>query len=182
MAYILNATDADCYEGTTVLINKLGIRYEDELNSHERLITGFKSAELLSIPLKADFDFNDYKMIHRELFSELYEWAGIVRTIPLSKGATVFTAPEKIENMGKAVFGRLTITLYQKRLRARFSFVRHHMALHSLLSHSSAVIGTVYFKAIEKPVNIWYNNCNKNSEVKYGNKIITSRHITDQWY
>lgn len=56
------------------------------------------------------------------------------------------------------------------------------MELHSLLSHSSAVIGTVYFKAIEKPVNIWYNNCNNNSEVKYGNKIITSRHITDQWY
>ena len=107
MAYSLNATDADCYSGTTVLINKLGIRDEDELNRHERLITGFKTAELLTVPLKPDFDFNDYKMIHRELFSELYDWAGSVRTIPLSKSATVFTSPEKIEKIGKAVFNRL---------------------------------------------------------------------------
>lgn len=40
MAYDLNVTNADCYEGTTTLINKLGIKGENELKSSEALITG----------------------------------------------------------------------------------------------------------------------------------------------
>lgn len=107
MSYTLNATDADCYKGTTVLINKFGITDEDELNRRERLITSFKSAELIVSPFKDGFSFDDYKKIHYELFSELYEWAGSIRTIPLSKSVTIFTAPEKIESLGDAIFKRL---------------------------------------------------------------------------
>ena len=90
MSYSLNSTDADCYKGTTVLINKLGIRDEAELDRNERVITGFKTAELISIPLKSGFDFDDYKLIHRELFSELYDWAGCPRTIVIFKEPALF--------------------------------------------------------------------------------------------
>ena len=95
MAYNLNVTNADCYEGTTTLINKLGIKDENELKSSEALITAFKAASLINEPLAHDFGFENYKELHGVLFEDLYEWAGKPRTIALSKTATVFTAPRK---------------------------------------------------------------------------------------
>lgn len=38
MAYDLNVTNTDCYEGTTTLINKLGIKDDSELKSSEALL------------------------------------------------------------------------------------------------------------------------------------------------
>ena len=107
MAYTLDVTNADCYEGTTALINKLGIKDETELNSCEALITAYKAASLINEPLAHNFGFEDYKRLHRVLFEELYNWAGQPRTIALSKTATVFIAPEKIEELGTLIFARL---------------------------------------------------------------------------
>lgn len=107
MSYSLNATDENCYPGTTVLINKLGITDEKILQETEGFITGTIAAELIAQPLKSDFDFSDYKKIHYELFSELYDWAGMTRAIVLSKSATTFTAPEKIDDLGERIFNRL---------------------------------------------------------------------------
>ena len=133
MSYSLNSTDADCYKGTTVLINKLGIKDEAELDRNERVITGFKTAELITMPLKPGFDFNDYKLIHRELFSELYDWAGCIRTISLSKNATVFTAPEKIAEIGNAIFKRLKECNYFVGM-TRADFVREAAELYDALN------------------------------------------------
>lgn len=107
MGYSLDTTNKDCYPDTTVLINKLGITDENVLKENESFITSTMSAVLISQPLKQGFDFDDYKAIHYELFSELYEWAGTIRTIGLSKSATIFTAPDKIEELGKNIFSRL---------------------------------------------------------------------------
>lgn len=107
MGYSLEVTDKDCYPNTTVLINKLGITDEKVLKENESFITSTIAAMLISKPIKPDFDFGDYKAIHYELFSELYEWAGNVRTINLSKTSTAFTAPERIEELGGKIFGRL---------------------------------------------------------------------------
>ena len=57
--------------------------------------------------MAADFGFENYKALHRVLFEDLYEWAGKPRTIALSKTATVFTAPERIEELGGLIFARL---------------------------------------------------------------------------
>ncbi len=54
MAYSIDATSKDCYEGTTVLINKLGIRDEEQLKRNEALLYGIKSSELMIQPLKSD--------------------------------------------------------------------------------------------------------------------------------
>ena len=107
MAYNLNVTNADCYDGTTTLINKLGIKDENELKSSEALITAYKAASLINEPLAHNFDFENYKGLHRVLFEDLYDWAGNTRTIALSKTATVFTAPERIEELGGLIFTRL---------------------------------------------------------------------------
>ena len=57
MSYNLNITNADCYEGTTTLINKLGIKNEKELESSEALITAYKAASLINEPLARNFGF-----------------------------------------------------------------------------------------------------------------------------
>lgn len=49
--------------------------------------------------MAADFGFENYKGQHRVLFEDLYDWAGQLRTIALSKTATVFTAPERIKKL-----------------------------------------------------------------------------------
>ena len=107
MSYSMDSTSENCYEGTTVLINKLDIRDENELAEAEGIITGLKASELIVAPLKPDFSFEDYKQFHKYLFDMLYDWAGEIRTISISKSATRFATPEHIEENGTKIFERL---------------------------------------------------------------------------
>ena len=52
-------------------------------------------------------DFNFYKNLHKQLFDDLYEWAGTVRNINISKKGTVFCNSDDIERIGKLKFDRL---------------------------------------------------------------------------
>ena len=116
MAYSLEPVSSDCYPGTSVLINKFNIRDEDKLNQVESVLTAAKYAEWLNHPQMDSFDFSHYKEIHRFLFSDLYEWAGQVRTVNLSKKGTSFCAAEKIESQATLVFRRLKKLDYFKGL------------------------------------------------------------------
>ena len=60
-----------------------------------------------SKPLCETFDFAHYKAIHRWLFEDLYEWAGEVRTIDLSKKGTMFCPAGEINRVAQAIFSRL---------------------------------------------------------------------------
>ena len=84
MAYDLNITNADCYTGTTTLINKLGITDENELSSTEALITSYKAASIIKENRITDFNLESYKELHRILFDDLYEWAGQTRIVVIS--------------------------------------------------------------------------------------------------
>lgn len=42
MSYSIESLAADCYEGTSVLINKLDIRNEEELNDYESFVTALR--------------------------------------------------------------------------------------------------------------------------------------------
>ncbi|MGN0586012.1 MAG: Fic/DOC family protein [Oscillospiraceae bacterium] len=79
---------------------------------NENFITGIIASELIMQQMKADFDFDDYKHIHYTMFSDIYDWAGCIRTISLSKSATVFTRPEDIEELGDRIFKRLRSEKY----------------------------------------------------------------------
>lgn len=57
MAYSLESTNADCYEGTSVLINKLNIRNEEQLMETESFVTNLKAIDLMQRTLENDFDF-----------------------------------------------------------------------------------------------------------------------------
>lgn len=85
MAYSIEASSDSCYEGTTCLINKLGVRDETLLAQTESAYTLARASYLELHPLIGNFDLVHYQSIHRFLFSDLYEWAGKLRQIDLSK-------------------------------------------------------------------------------------------------
>ena len=58
-----------------------------------------------------------YKAIHRFLFSDLYDWAGQIRTVNISKKGTKFTSAENIEEQAVLVFKRLKNCNYFKGLK-----------------------------------------------------------------
>ena len=57
MAYSLNPSSDNCYEGTTCLVNKLGIRDEKKLSEIEAGITFAKAVMLEETPIDDDFGF-----------------------------------------------------------------------------------------------------------------------------
>lgn len=107
MAYSIESSHDSCYPGTSVLINKLGIQNQAQLDESETLIVGVKSLQFELDPFPEPLDFSYYKRLHRFLFSELYEWAGTVRSIDLSKQHTHFCSADKIESLAGKMFERV---------------------------------------------------------------------------
>ena len=114
MGYSIDPISDNCYPGTTVLINKFDIRNEEKLNEIESVISSARYAEWINTPHTAAFDFDHYKAIHHFLFSDLYEWAGEVRTVNISKKGTAFTPADNIENQADLIFKRLRERSYFK--------------------------------------------------------------------
>ena len=90
MAYSIDPILANCYPGTTVLVNRLNIRDEAVLAKVEGTLSAARAAQWLSAPEANTFDFEHYKTIHRFLFTDLYDWAGQVRDVNISKKGTAF--------------------------------------------------------------------------------------------
>ena len=107
MAYSIDPISANCYPDTTVLINKFDIRDEAKLNEVESVLSSARYAEWESDPKANSFDFEHYKAIHRFLFSDLYDWAGEVRTVNISKKGTQFTPADKVPALAERIFKRL---------------------------------------------------------------------------
>lgn len=107
MPYTVDALTSDCYPGTTVLVNRFDLKEQEELDLVEAYLVTAKAAQWEEAPQCETFDFEHYKAIHRHLFSDLYEWAGSIRTIDISKKGTRFCPAEQIERVGNAIFRRL---------------------------------------------------------------------------
>ncbi len=119
--YSMEGSQKDCYPNTTVLINKLGIQDQSELNSVERQFVLLKSSQAEQETIFKNIDFNFYKELHKQLFGDLYEWAGTVRSMNISKKGTIFCNFEDIERIGTLKFQRLAEQNYLKGLtKSRF--------------------------------------------------------------
>lgn len=112
MSYDINAVTADCYENTTCLINKFAITDEKLLSQVEADITFAKASELEESPIEGNFDLKHYLSIHKFLFEDLYDWAGRLRTINISKKGTKFVAADDLENLCNNCFDRLKSNNY----------------------------------------------------------------------
>lgn len=74
--YSMEGTHKGCYPDTTVLVNKLGIKNQEELNNIEKQFVLLRSSQAEQETVFEDVDFNFYKNLHKQLFDDLYEWAG----------------------------------------------------------------------------------------------------------
>jgi cell filamentation protein len=96
--------DPYCYTGTTVLVNKLGIRDQAALDDFEAEITAQRATEPLP---HGNLGYAHYRTIHRHLFQDVYVWAGKARTVRIAKGGNPFCFPENIANEMTKLFDGL---------------------------------------------------------------------------
>ena len=107
MGYTVDSTRNDCYPGTTVLVNRFGLQTQGELDAVEAALVTAKATQWENEPQCSSFDLAHYRAIHRFLFGELYDWAGELRTINLSKKGTQFCPVRELQRVSKAIFDRL---------------------------------------------------------------------------
>ncbi|UZE22002.1 putative adenosine monophosphate-protein transferase Fic [Pseudomonas sp. B21-056] len=94
--------DAYCYAGSTVLRNKLDIRDEPTLSEAEQQLSAIAADNVEFNP--PPYNLVYLQNIHRLLFSDLYEWAGELRTVGMAKQDTRFCQPQFMEKEAGKIF------------------------------------------------------------------------------
>lgn len=102
-------SDPYVYPGTSVLRNRLGITDPEFLDKQERSLVTLRFRR--NIP-RGTFDLIHLRAIHRHLFQDIYDWAGELRTVEISKGSQRFQFRQYIQTGMADVHRRL--------VRARF--------------------------------------------------------------
>lgn len=97
--------DKYCYPDSDVLVNLLNIRDANKLADAEAEFTAHRYITYQSsIQTLSDFSLDHLKHLHHHLFQDLYEWAGTVRDVDISKGDTRFCTWTRIEPEAKKLF------------------------------------------------------------------------------
>ena len=106
--------DPYLYDDVPVLKNLLGIKDAGLLEQAEADITAFYFSDVDGAIQLQKFDLHYLLAIHKYIFGEIYEWAGMIRTIPIIKsekilgGDTVrYSQPNKIEQDCKNILKKL---------------------------------------------------------------------------
>lgn len=87
-----------CYENSNILVNKLNIKDEKELQKYEAKITAAKLLGLRQRGVTGDFDVKHFISIHTYLFEDIYSFAGKFRNEDISKGVFSFAHWEYIDS------------------------------------------------------------------------------------
>lgn len=106
-----------CYPPDFVVLkNKLDLRDAELLDRFERRATAQRAAQ--GIP-SGKFDLAHLRSIHRHLFQDVYDWAGELRTVEISKGGNQFQFRQYIATGMADVHRRIVAAGYLKGLSAR---------------------------------------------------------------
>lgn len=86
--------DPGCFPGTSILRNKLNLRDPELLTEAEAefAASAAETIEIAAPPFNLDYLCG----LHRQLFDEVYDWAGQLRTVDISKGNTRFCTAARI--------------------------------------------------------------------------------------
>lgn len=96
----MNTSDPYLDPAAGILRNRLGIRTQQQLDIAEGDLALPAMLELIDSPPPPTGDLAELCAIHRELFVDVYEWAGEIRTVDLRKnveGAKFFLPVSMIE-------------------------------------------------------------------------------------
>ena len=86
--------------GTNVLRNKVNAQSEQELADAENDLVNARYSKLSIVPLAAEGTVKQLQWIHHWLFQDVYEWAGRIRTIDMSKGGGSVFQPLQLFTTG----------------------------------------------------------------------------------
>ncbi len=79
-----------CYPDTDVLENRLNIRDGGKLLAAEIQLVSIRLYQLYEQPIHGNFDLKHLCSIHQHIFQDIYEWAGLLRTVDIAKGNSLF--------------------------------------------------------------------------------------------
>lgn len=108
--------DPYVYPGTTVLKNSFGATDREDAAFLERRASAQRAREV--VPGGA-FDLEHLKAIHKHLFQDVYEWAGEVRTVEISKADQQFQFRRFFDTGMRDVVKRLESSNYLRGLAPR---------------------------------------------------------------
>jgi len=158
MAYHITPSQSDCYPGISVLINKLGITDQKQLNENEMLITSIRILQIEMQPIDFEPDFSYYKSLHQRLFGELYAWSGQLRRINMSKLRTAFCPADQIESTAHGIFTRLKEQCYFASL-SRDELICELAGLYDLINYlhpfreGNGRVQRLYFRQLARWMN-----------------------------
>jgi cell filamentation protein len=108
--------EAYCYPPDfTVLRNRFGIRDADALDVVERFYVARRQRQHLP---SGDFDLTHLRALHHHLFQDVYDWAGEIRTVEISKAGHQFQFRRFIETGMTDVHRRLAARHFLRGLPA----------------------------------------------------------------
>ena len=97
-------------KGSDVLQNNLGITKEADLAEAERNISEIAAMDIEFQDPPYNFEY--WRDLHKQLFHDIYSWAGELRTIDISKGNTRFCSCNRIEAEANKIFKNLELENY----------------------------------------------------------------------
>ena len=92
-----DGSDTYVYPDTEVLRNKADLLDQAALDAFEADATAVRMVELVNQPLPGKYDLKHLCAMHRHLFQDVYDWAGEIRTVDISRGASRFANFNLIE-------------------------------------------------------------------------------------
>jgi len=109
-------TQSDIYlPGTDIPRNRLGIETPDLLHEVEgTLLQQAYTRFITELDPTVRFDEDYFKALHRDTFASLYEWAGLYRTVDMSKGGSLFCRAAHLEREARRIFRELEQEQYLK--------------------------------------------------------------------
>lgn len=113
-----DADETYCYPGIDVLRNKAEITDANELDAYEGELSTLRSIEILENTLVGQFDLALLQRIHFALFQDIYDWAGKIRTVDISRGNSRFANVRFIESAANEIFNKLARENWLKGLDA----------------------------------------------------------------
>jgi len=89
-----------------LLRNRLGITDARALRHVEAELTASRIYDLIRSPIPGAYDLAHLRAFHRQIFQDLYDWAGELRTVSIGRGR-LFSLPQHLEADAGELFGWL---------------------------------------------------------------------------
>lgn len=93
-----DGADSYTYPDSEILKNKAALLNQVALDAFEADTTAIRLLEMIEHPIQGSFDLSHLQAIHHHLFQDVYEWAGLLRTVDISKGSSRFANCGMIES------------------------------------------------------------------------------------